>query len=158
MVPFVTVWSARLVHRVGLAPLTAVGSLLFAAGLGWRIAAAGTTPNYLADLLPSMIIGGIGVGLALSSFIAAGATALPAERAATASGTVNSGRQIASALGVAVLVTVLGTGGSVVSNFDDGWWIAIALSLVAGAIGLGLADRPVPAPAAARTEEATAGR
>jgi EmrB/QacA subfamily drug resistance transporter len=158
MVPFVTVWSARLVHRVGLAPLTAVGSLLFAAGLGWRIAAAGTTPNYLADLLPSMIIGGIGVGLALSSFIAAGATALPAERAATASGTVNSGRQIASALGVAVLVTVLGTGGSVVSNFDDGWWIAIVLSLVAGAIGLGLADRPVPAPAAARTEEATAGR
>jgi EmrB/QacA subfamily drug resistance transporter len=142
MVPVVTAWSARLVHRVGLAPLTAVGSVLFAVGLGWRIVAAGTAPAYVSDLLPSMLIGGVGVGLALSSFIAAGATALPADRAATASGTVNSGRQIASALGVALLVTVLGTGGSVVSNFDAAWWVGVALSLLAGVIGLGLAERP----------------
>jgi EmrB/QacA subfamily drug resistance transporter len=138
MVPFVTAWSAKLVHRVGLGPLTAVGSVLFAAGFGWRIAVADASPNYLTDLLPSMIIGGVGVGLALSSFIAAGATALPAERSATASGTVNSGRQIASALGVAVLITVLASGGSVVSRYDLSWWIAIVLALVAGVIGLGL--------------------
>jgi len=94
-----------------------------------------------------MIISGIGVGLALSSFIAAGATALPAERSATASGTVNSGRQIASALGVAVLITVLASGGSVVSRYDLSWWIAIVLALVAGVIGLGLGvvRRPVEA-------------
>jgi hypothetical protein len=97
-----------------------------------------------------MIIGGTGVGLALSSFIAAGATALPAERSATASGMVNSGRQIASALGVAVLITVLGTAGSVVSRYDIGWWIAVSLALVASAIGLGLGPVRRPAVVAAR--------
>ncbi|MCW2597341.1 MAG: hypothetical protein QOJ78_1399 [Pseudonocardiales bacterium] len=150
MVPFVTAWSAKLVHRIGLGPLTAVGSVLFAIGLSWRIAFAGESPDYLRDLLPSMIIGGTGVGLALSSFIAAGATALPAERSATASGMVNSGRQIASALGVAVLITVLGTAGSVVSRYDIGWWIAVSLALVASAIGLGLGPVRRPAVVAAR--------
>jgi EmrB/QacA subfamily drug resistance transporter len=158
MVPLVTIQSARLVPRFGLAPLTAVGSLLFAVGLGWRIVTAGTTTDYVGDLLPSMIIGGIGVGLALSSFIAAGATALPADRAATASGTVNSGRQVASALGVALLVTVLSTGGSVVSNFDAGWWVAVALALVAGVIGLGLAERRDVTAAATRPARVPAGR
>jgi EmrB/QacA subfamily drug resistance transporter len=154
MVPFVTAWSAKLVHRVGLGPLTAIGSILFAIGFGWRITTAGPAPDYLHDLLPSMIIGGIGVGLALSSFIAAGATALPAERAATASGTVNSGRQIASALGVAVLITVLGTSGSALSRYQIAWWVAIALALIAGVIGLGLGMVRRPAPAAA-SEPAT---
>ena len=149
MVPFVTQWSARLVPRFGLAPLTAIGSVLFALGFVWRIAFAGTAPDYLGDLLPSMIIGGVGVGLALSSFIAAGATALPTERAATASGTINSGRQIASSLGVAVLITLLARGGSVLDRFDDAWWVAIALSIVAAAIGLGLRrEAPAPAPVA----------
>ena len=64
MVPFVTAWSQRLARRVGLAPLIAVGSLLFAAGLAWRIAFAQAAPDYVRDLLPSMIITGVGVGLA----------------------------------------------------------------------------------------------
>lgn len=138
MVPFVTAFSARLVNRVGLGPLTAVGSALFAVGLVWRIVAATATPDYVRDLLPSMLIGGTGVGLALSSFIAAGATALPAERSATASGTVNSGRQIASALGVAVLVTILGATGETVTRYDISWWVGVGLAIIAGVVGLGL--------------------
>ena len=138
MVPFVTAWSARWVRRFGLGPVTAVGCVLFAGGLALRIGFAHTHPDYVRDLLPSMIVTGVGVGLALSSFIAAAATALPSERAATASGTVNSLRQIASALGVAVFVTLLGTSGSAVTGYDRGWWVAVAVTLVAGVIGAGL--------------------
>jgi hypothetical protein len=137
----VTQWSARLVPRIGLAPLTFVGSLLFGAGLLWRVLFVSATPAYATDLLPSMLISGIGVGLALSSFIAAGATALPADRAATASGTINSGRQIASSLGVAVLVTMLAGSGSAVHRFTNAWWVGIGLAVVAAVIGLGLLDR-----------------
>jgi hypothetical protein len=92
----------------------------------------------VGDLLPSMILGGTGVGLALSSLIAAGATALSPDRSAPASGTVNSVRQIASALGVAVLITLLGSGGSIVGRYERGWSVAAALSLVAAVVGLGL--------------------
>lgn len=152
MVPFVTAWSQRLVHRVGLAVLTSTGSVLFGVGLVWRVVFADPAPDYARDLLPSMLIGGTGVGLALGSFIAAAATALPAERAATASGTVNSVRQVASALGVAVLVTVLAGTGSVLTDYRVAWWIGAGLSVVAAGIGLGLrrpAGAPAPAPAAA---------
>jgi hypothetical protein len=152
MVPFVTIWSARLIPRFGLAPLAALGSALFAAGIGWRIVTASTVPHYATDLLPSMLVTGIGVGLALPTFIAAAATALPADRAATASGTVNSVRQVASGLGVAVLVTFLGGGGSALSRFDASWWVTVALALAAGAVGLALRE---PRPTAV-TERAVA--
>ena len=55
-----------------------------------------------------MLVGGAGVGLAVSTLIAAGVTALPPQRSATGSAMINAGRQIASAVGVAVLVTLVG--------------------------------------------------
>jgi EmrB/QacA subfamily drug resistance transporter len=142
MVPFVTFASARLVRRVGSGPVAAAGSVLFALAMLWRIVASGPGPDYVGDLLPSMLLGGIGVGLALGTLIAAGATALPPARAATGSAIVNSGRQIASALGVAVLVTVLGGSGSV-GDYRVGWWVAAGLALLAAGISLAL-PRPVP--------------
>jgi EmrB/QacA subfamily drug resistance transporter len=139
MVPVVTFASARVVQRRGAGAVAALGSLLFAGGLLWRVVAAGTHTNYVGDLLPSMLIGGIGVGLALSTLIAAGATALPPHRFATASAIVNSGRQIASALGVAVLVTVLSSGTvNGVHDYRVGWSVGAALSLVAAVISLAI--------------------
>jgi EmrB/QacA subfamily drug resistance transporter len=146
MVPVVTIVSARMLQRVGAGRMAAVGSVVFAAALLWRVAFAGVRPDYLRDLLPSMAVGGIGVGLALGTLIATGATALPAHRSATASAIVNSGRQVASSVGVALLVTLLGTRGwGVVQRFDAGWWVAAGLALVAAAVSLNIpraADRP----------------
>ncbi|TWP33877.1 MFS transporter [Leekyejoonella antrihumi] len=150
MVPIVTFASARLVARIGSGPVAAIGSVVFGAGLAWLVALAGTTPDYLRELLPSMIIGGIGVGLALSTLIAAGATALPDHRAATGSAFINSARQIASALGVAVLVTILGSRASVLHNYDLAWTVAAALAVVCAAVSLAL---PAASPA---TDEARA--
>lgn len=133
MVPIVTFASARLVHRRGAGPVAAVGSVLFAGSLLWRIALAGSSPDYVHDLLPSMILGGIGVGLALGTLMAAGATALPAHRSATGSATVNSVRQLASALGVAVLVSVLASTGSV-DRFKVGWAVGVGVALLAGIV------------------------
>jgi EmrB/QacA subfamily drug resistance transporter len=151
MVPVVTFASARLVHRAGAGPVAAVGSVLFAGSLLWRIALAGSSPDYARDLLPSMILGGIGVGLALGTLMAAGATALPAHRSATGSAIVNSVRQIASAFGVAVLVTVLASTGSV-DRFKLGWAVGVGVALLAGVASLRLPHTtaqaaPAPKPA-----------
>jgi EmrB/QacA subfamily drug resistance transporter len=137
MVPVVTFASTRLVHKIGPGPVAAMGSVLFAVALLWRVVTAGATPNYVGDLLPSMVISGVGVGLSLGTLMAAGATALPPARAATGSALVNSGRQVASAVGVAILVTVLGNHGSV-HDFDLGWWVAAGLALLAAATSLTL--------------------
>jgi EmrB/QacA subfamily drug resistance transporter len=138
MVPIVTFASVRLVHRLGSGPVAAIGSVLFGVGLVWRAVLAGVQPDYVGDLLPSMIIGGIGVGLGLSTLIAAGATALPGHRSATGSAFINSGRQIASALGVAVLVTILSSQASVVHGFDVAWLVAAGLCVASAGISLTL--------------------
>jgi EmrB/QacA subfamily drug resistance transporter len=150
MVPFVTVASARLVRRWGAGPVAAIGSVVFAASQLWRVLFAEAPRDYAHDLLPSALLGGIGVGLALGTLIAAGATALPGHRSATASAIVNSTRQIASALGVAVLVTVLGAGGANVHGYRVGWVVAATLALAAGMISAILpAARPGAEPVAA---------
>lgn len=143
MVPFVTFGSIRAVRRYGPGPIAAVGSVLFCLSLLWQAAFADATPNYVQGLLPGMLIGGAGVGLALSTLVAAGATALPVHRSATGSAFINSGRQVASALGVAVLVTILGNQVSTPHGYHVAWLIAAALTLLAAMVSLALptADR-----------------
>jgi EmrB/QacA subfamily drug resistance transporter len=158
MVPIVTFASARLVPRIGPARLAAAGSLLFAAGLLWRSWTARATPDYARDLLPSMLVGGAGVGLALGTLIAVGATALPPHRSATASAIVNSGRQVASALGVALLVTVLASSArDPVYGFRLAWALGAALAVAAAVISAVLPKQadveldPAPVPVAVQT-------
>lgn len=152
LVPVVTVLTARAAARFGHGPLVAAGGALFAAGLLYRIVAVSVTPDYLRDLLPSMVLTGVGVGLALGTLVAAGVQSLPPNRAATGSALVNSVRQVASTLGVALLVTILGTrvdGGSI-TGFRVGWAFGVVLSLATTAVGVLLSRAPAGVPAAAR--------
>ena len=144
LVPVVTVLSSRAVHRFGPGPLAAAGSAFFAAAMLWRVGLVSVRPNYLRDLLPSMLLGGTGVGLALGTLIAAGVTALPAHRSATGSAMVNVGRQVAAAVGVAILVSLLGSrlAGVDVVGFRQAWLVAAALAGLAGVLALAL-PRPV---------------
>jgi len=123
----------------------------------WRVVTVSSTPDYVLDLLPSMILSGIGVGLTLGTLIAAGVQSLPADRTATGSALVNSFRQISATVGVAVLVTILGTrvdAGSI-GDFRLGWSLAAALSLgtaLLGALLMRSVTRPSPVAEPAKAE------
>jgi EmrB/QacA subfamily drug resistance transporter len=158
LVPVVTVLTARAAQRFGHGPLVAVGGALFAAGLVYRAVFVSVTPDYVRDLLPSMVLGGIGVGLTLGTLVAAGVQSLPADRAATGSALVNSVRQMASTIGVAVLVTILGArvdAGSV-DAFRGAWVLGAVLSLATAVVGVRLA-RPRRAAVAPAVAPAPAG-
>ncbi len=144
LVPIVTILSARAVHRFGAGPLAALGALFFAAAMLWRVGNVSVQPDYRHDLLPSMLLGGIGVGLALGTLIAAGVTSLPGHRSATGSAMVNAGRQIAAAVGVAILVSLLEHRVDATTGFRWAWTIAAGLAVVSGVLALAL-PRPVPA-------------
>ncbi len=137
LVPIVTFLTARLVRRVGHGPLILTGGLLFAAGMAWRVAFVSATPDYVRDLLPSMILTGAGVGFGLGTLIAAGVQALPAQRAATGSAVINALRQISAGVGVAILVTILGghVGEGSVGDFRLAWTVGAGLSVLAAGIG-----------------------
>jgi EmrB/QacA subfamily drug resistance transporter len=151
-----------LAARVGERVTGAAGALLFAAGGAWWVSRIGATPDYAASFLPGMIIGGAGVGLVIPSLTSAATSSLPPERFATGSAVLAMSRQIGVALGVAVLVALVGTPSSsadAVSSFQDGYTFLTAAALAAavaiGAIGkLGVASVPSEVRAAIAAETA----
>jgi EmrB/QacA subfamily drug resistance transporter len=157
MVPlFSFLVAGRLITRLGAGRVIAIGSTIFAAGIAWWALAVGLAPDYVGDMLGGMLLTGIGVGLTLPTLMATGASSLPPPAFATGSAVINMLRQVGLAVGVAVLVAVLGapaTAQGRLSAFHNGWWVtaAIALAGAGGALALlraGSARSPAGAPAA----------
>ena len=90
--------------------MIAAGSTIFAGGHGLDgRSPSGLAPDYVGDVLGGMLLTGIGVGLTLPTMMATGAASLPPTSFATGSAVVNMLRQVGLAVGVAVLVAVLGS-------------------------------------------------
>jgi EmrB/QacA subfamily drug resistance transporter len=140
MVPlFSFLVAGRLTDRFGPGPVIAAGCALFAAGLAWWALALGLAPDYAGEMLGGMLLTGAGVGLTLPTFMATGAAALPAHSFATGSAVINMLRQIGLAIGVAILIAVLGTPSSPATTvvvYQRASWIIAAISVAAGVIGL----------------------
>jgi EmrB/QacA subfamily drug resistance transporter len=116
--------------------------VLAAAQLLWwaRIQAA---PAYVTHLLPSQLLGGAGVGLAIPALLGAGSAALPPARFGTGSGILNMARQIGTVLGVAGLVAILShqDAADPVPTFRHGLTLIIALFAAAGVTAAALLAR-----------------
>jgi EmrB/QacA subfamily drug resistance transporter len=154
MVPlFAFLVAGRLIARFGPGPVIGAGATIFAAGVAWWALACGVRPDYAGDMLGGMLLSGMGVGLTLPTFMATGASALPAHSFSTGSAVVNMLRQVGLAVGVAVLIAVLGTPGSpaaALSAFRHGWEVIAGASLLAALAGMVI----LRAPRAARQEPA----
>jgi EmrB/QacA subfamily drug resistance transporter len=139
-----------LAARVGERVTGAAGALLFALGSAWWVSRIGPTPNYAADFLPGMLVGGAGVGLVIPSLTSAATSSLPPARFATGSAVLSMSRQIGVALGVAVLVSIVGTPtpSEAIDRFQDGYTFVVAISLAA-ALAIAAIGRVGPQPAAA---------
>jgi EmrB/QacA subfamily drug resistance transporter len=138
--------SARLGARLGYRVPGLIGSALFAVGSLWYIARVGNHPDYAGEYLPGMVITGAGVGLVIPTLTGAGASSLAPERFATGAAVLTMGRQIGAALGVAILVAVLGASAHSAGDFHAAWLVTIIGALAAG---LALAALPRREPHAA---------
>ena len=101
-------YSDRLIMRFGAKTTLLPGLVLIAAGLG-LFARVPVDGDYLTDVLPSMLLLGVGIGgsfPALATLAMSGATE---EDAGLASGLVNATMQVGAALGLAVLATLSAT-------------------------------------------------
>ncbi len=91
-----------------------------------------TKPVRPSGITPGMLLTGAGVGLTLPTLMGAAAASLPPHAFATGSAVINMIRQTGLALGVAVLVAVLGTGSAhgtpPLATFQHGWWMTAAIS------------------------------
>jgi MFS family permease len=127
-------FAGRLAARVGPGLVGGAGALLFAIGTVLWLTFVGVQPDYLSHFLPSMLIGGVGVGLALPAFTIAATRVLPPQLLATGIGAQTMFRQIGGTLGVAAFVAILGTptAGDVMTRYDATRWFMLATTLGAG--------------------------
>jgi EmrB/QacA subfamily drug resistance transporter len=97
--------SAKLVMRFGIRKPLASGLLLASVGL-LLFMRAPVHGNFAVDVLPSMILLGIGAGMAFNPVLLAAMSDVAPEEAGLASGLVNTSFMMGGALGLAVLASI----------------------------------------------------
>ena len=99
--------SSLLVRAAGTKLAVSAGLLAAAAGL-WLVSGASVTSTY-GDLVPGMVLIGVGAGLALPSATGAVMGSLPSAHTGVGAATNGSFMQVGGALGVAVVGSLLST-------------------------------------------------
>jgi EmrB/QacA subfamily drug resistance transporter len=136
LVPFLAIGAGPLARRVGPGPVAFLGCLSYVAGcLFWRFSLS-LTPDYVGSMLPGMLLTGVGVGLTLPTLVSAGVSAVPPHRFATGSGVVTMARQVGVVLGVAILVTVLGSPATPLGSLRAFQHATVFTAVAAGLAGL----------------------
>jgi len=146
MVPIFAAVSHQLAKRVPVGLIVGLGCLLLGAGGVIAALRVGQTPDYATEILPGWLVGGVGVGLALPTILSSATADLPATRAATGSAVVNMSRQIGTALGVSLLIALLGSPVSyrqAHSAFQHAWWAMAAVAVLAAASAIGMTPTTV---------------
>jgi len=97
--------SARIVMRFGTRLPIGIGMALVALGL-LLFARAPVNGSFWVDVLPAMIILGVGVGMAMNPVLIAAMSDVEPSESGLASGVVNTGFMMGGALGLAVLASL----------------------------------------------------
>jgi EmrB/QacA subfamily drug resistance transporter len=94
--------SSQLFARIGTKPVVVLGAAIAAAGLYWlsRIPVDG---SYLPDILPGLLIVSIGMGGVFTGLTTAANAGVDQDKAGLAAGLLNTGQQLGTALGLAIL-------------------------------------------------------
>jgi EmrB/QacA subfamily drug resistance transporter len=150
-------FAARLITSFGAKATLLPGLVLLAGGL-LLFRSTPIHAHYLTNLLPAMILIGVGAGIGFPSLMTLAMSAATPEDSGLASGLVNTTQQVGGALGLAVLATLSTTrtdtlrdgGASVATSLTNGYHLAFTISavLVIAAIGLAITVLRTPTSAA----------
>jgi EmrB/QacA subfamily drug resistance transporter len=99
------VTTTRLLPRFGPKLVVSLGMAVSAAGLAW-LTALDLSSSYGADILPPLIVVGLGVGLAMPAAMNVGVAGIAPEDAGAASAALNTMQQVGGSVGTALLNTL----------------------------------------------------
>jgi EmrB/QacA subfamily drug resistance transporter len=147
-------FSARLNERFGAKATLIPGLVMVVAGLVY-FARVPVEADFVVDLLPVMVLFGLGAGLSFPSLMTLAMSDATQTDSGLASGLVNTTMQVGGALGLAVLATLsttrsdtlLASGDSAASALTDGYKLAFAIGagLVIAAIAIAVTVLRSPA-------------
>jgi EmrB/QacA subfamily drug resistance transporter len=130
-------YSERLIMRFGAQRTLLPGMLLVAIGLA-LFARVPVHGSYVRDILPIMLLLGVGVGSSFPALMTLAMSGASQEDAGLASGLVNTAAQVGGALGLAVLATVSATrsddlqraGKPLAAALTEGYHLAFVIGVV----------------------------
>ncbi|MCC6437723.1 MAG: MFS transporter [Acidimicrobiales bacterium] len=130
------VWATvagRLNDRYGPRGLISVGSLLPLCGIVWFVTQLGPEPNYVRELLPGILLFSSGFGLTFSPLNTAALVGVPDAAFGQVNAAFNTARHLASALGAATIVAIVGTESSL-AVFDRAFLFLGVCTVVGAAV------------------------
>jgi EmrB/QacA subfamily drug resistance transporter len=138
--------SAKVVMRFGIRTPLACGLGLMCVGL-LLYARAPVDGGYVVDVMPGMLILGVGAGLAFNPLLLAAMSDVSQEQSGLASGVVNTTQMLGGSLGLAILASVaasrtdslVGSGDVPLEALTGGYHIAFIVGAVFAALGALLA-------------------
>jgi EmrB/QacA subfamily drug resistance transporter len=147
--------AGKLASRYGFRRVLTVGFAVFTLGLLWYVWRVGLTPHYLSLWLPGTLTVGLGIGLTFPVISAAAVSSLEPARYSVGSAVNQTARQVGGAIGVAILVVILGTPSTAeqaLRNFHHLWIYVAIMSASAGIMATLLGKRPSPPPSLANED------
>lgn len=130
--------AGKLLTRTSPRSIAAGGLTLVSAGAA-LLSLVGAHAQFATDLLPGMLILGVGVGMVFVAVAVTAMAGIPAQHAGMASGFLMTGHEIGAALGVAVMSAVATAAGSLTdpAGVADGFSAAfVAAAVLAAVVGV----------------------
>jgi EmrB/QacA subfamily drug resistance transporter len=157
-------FTPQLMMRFGSKRTLLAGLVLVAGGL-ILFRGAPVNASYVRDLLPVMVLLGVGAGLVFPSVMTLAMSAATPEDSGLASGLVNTSQQVGGALGLAVLATLASTrtntlharGASAASALTGGYHLAFTIAAALVIVAVVVSAVWLPAPPRLRVAERPAG-
>ena len=141
----------KLVARYGFKRFLIAGPLLVAVAMAW-LSRMSVNGSYLTNLLPSVLLIPLGMGMTFMPIIAAATSGVPGREAGLASGLISTSQQMGGALGLSILSGVaatvtassahLGQTGALVRGFDKAMLVAMVFMLFAAALAITVIRQP----------------
>ena len=137
--------AGKLANRIGHGKVVGAGALIMTCGILWMNFFITPEIHYWDFYFPTMLVTGIGVGLCISTISSSATAFLPVTKFAMGSALNNTSRQIGSALGVALVSSMLvsaSKSNNPTSGFHNAWLLMSGVVFLSGVAMLTLFRRP----------------
>ena len=130
--------AARYGSRFGERAAAVPGTLLMAISVSWYLWHIEGAPSYWHDMFPGTALNGIGVAFAFPMVSAASVRYVLPGDLSIATAVTRAASQVGQAVGVALILVLVGTATADIDSFRSAWWILFAFVTAAAVLTTGL--------------------